>query len=427
MMASSEKASVDQGAFATWIETARRVTPQEELMRRGLWSRAMAGDHGVPCPGCGGRDRFAVNTRKNVWLCRASGEGGDAIALAMHIDGTEFLAAVETITGQPPPDRASWLTESERRSMAARAEKQAADEEARRREREADSAWFRERERRAAFEIWNAACAIRGTVAEDYLALRGIDAAAGARLRFHPHQDYYDRPRACGGRIVHEGPALIAAIEGPDGKFAGCHRTWIDLARPNGKAVIIHRSTGEILPAKKVRGSVKGGSILLVPGDVDDDFSGHRHGAYRLFLGEGIETVLAVYMALKLEASPLLDGSEFRAAIFLGNISGRAAGRVRHPSETRIDKRGRVRPHFVPNNELLDDPAWPVIPIAVSVRELVLLGDGDSEPFFTRMALERAGKRFARAYPRLVIRLCNAAPGKDFNDMLIAPEAPVMG
>ncbi|OLS53774.1 primase-helicase zinc-binding domain-containing protein [Rhodovulum sulfidophilum] len=33
-----------------------------------------------PCPVCGGRDRFGINTARNVFNCRHCG-GGDAIAL----------------------------------------------------------------------------------------------------------------------------------------------------------------------------------------------------------------------------------------------------------------------------------------------------------------------------------------------------------
>ncbi|MGH6839944.1 MAG: DUF7146 domain-containing protein [Methylocella sp.] len=408
-------------SFASWVADARRGSVQAELARRGLWSPRMAGDNGVPCPGCGGRDRFAVNVRKNVWLCRASGEAGDAIALARHLDGTCFLAAVETVTGRPPPGRVSELTEQELQEISARAEHGHREAEAKRLATEISSAWFRERERRAAWNIWQESFPIRATAAEDYLALRGLDAPAGARLRYHPSLVYFNKPKAQGGRIVHEGPALVAAIEGPHGRFAGVHRTWIDLAKPKGRALIAHPSTGEILPAKKVRGSVKGGSILLVPGAVAADFPGDRRGAQRLFLGEGIETALAVYTALRWVAAPLLEGSEIRSTISLCNLAGRAAGRVRHPIETRIDCRGRVRPHFVADNEPLDDPAWPIIPIAGSVRELVLLGDSDSEPVFTGLAMERAAKRFARAYPRLRITLGVAAPGRDFCDMLTSP------
>lgn len=375
----------------------------------------MAGDNGVPCPGCGGRDRFAVNLRKNVWNCRASGEAGDAIALARHIDGTGFLAAVETVTGTPPPGRASELTERERQAITERAENASREVEAKRRAQESSSARFRERERHAAFKIWEAAAPIAGTPAVDYLALRGISAPADARLRFHAGLPFWDKPECQGGMIVHDGPAMVAAIERPDGRFAGVHRTWIDLTQPNGKAVIVHPKTGEILPAKKVRGSLKGGSILLVRGAFDADSPGDLRGAQRLFLGEGIETVLAVYCAMQ----PLED-AEFRAGVSLGNICGKAAGRVRHPTETRVDSLGRIRRQFVPDNEPLDDTDFPLIPVSDSVCQLVLLGDGDSEPFFTRQALERAGKRFARAYPHLLIRLWSAAQGQDFNDMWLA-------
>lgn len=181
-MALASKSASAESLFEEWIEAARRVTVEEELWRRGLWSRAMVGDNGVPCPGCGGRDRFAVNRRKNVWLCRASGEAGDAIALARHIDGTGFLAAVETVNGTPPPERASELTEREWQAISARAEDAAREAEAKRREQEQSSERFRERERRAAFELWQAAAPIAGTPAQDYLELRGLKAPAGARL-----------------------------------------------------------------------------------------------------------------------------------------------------------------------------------------------------------------------------------------------------
>src|SRR5579885_2189684 len=381
-------------AFEVWIEEARRVTVQQEIMRRGLWSRLMLGDNGVPCPGCGGRDRFAVNLRKNVWNCRASGVGGDAIALAQHIDGTDFLRAVETVTGRPPP-KAQAMSAEERHLADLR--KSANDEK--------KAAQFREKERLRAYEIWRSCEPIKGTLAEDYLAQRGLTAQREARLRFHPGAAYWDRPKDQGGRILHHGPVLAAAIEGPDGRFAGVHRTWIDLAQPNGKAHIIDLTSGDKLPAKKVRGSVKGGSILLA-----------RPGAPRtLYLGEGIETVLSVFCALR-RNNPAAD-AEFRAAVSLGNMAGRAAYRVRHPTATRADSKGRMHPLFVPGREPLDDPDWPIIPVPESVTELVLLGDGDSEPFFTRMALQRAVRRFAKAYPHLSISIVLAAPGSDFNDM----------
>ncbi len=420
-MACGSKSSSTESSFEEWKAAARAVKVQNELMRRGLWTKAMACDRGVPCPGCGWRDRFSINTRKNVWFCRASGNGGDAIALAQHIDGTGFLAAVETVNGSPPPDHHSQLDDRERQAIAVWAERAAANDLAKRRDQEASSARFRERARRKAYDIRHEAVPFAGTMVEDYLAMRGIMAPLEARLRFHPSLPYWDRPKDQGGIIVHQGPAVVAAIEGPDGRFAAVHRTWIDLSKPKGKAFITHRETGDVLPAKKVLGSMKGGTILLIRGGVDAEFPGDRRGARMLFLGEGIETVLAVQNFIQAwpDAPAKWSAAEFRAGVSLGNICGKSAGRVRHPIETRVDCRGRARPHFVPNNEPLDDPEFPIIPVASGVRELVLLGDGDSEPFFTRMALERAGKRFARAYPHLLIRLWTADPGQDFNDMIL--------
>lgn len=52
-----------------------------------------------PCPHCGGDDRFAINSQKNVWNCRGCGKGGDAIALEQFISGCDFRAAVAALAG----------------------------------------------------------------------------------------------------------------------------------------------------------------------------------------------------------------------------------------------------------------------------------------------------------------------------------------
>ncbi len=238
---------------------------------------------------------FWVNVRKNVWNCRASGAAGDAIALAQHIDGTEFLAAVETVTGEPPPRGASLLTEAEKRAIDERAAKAHAADEAKRQEQEAASFRFRERERRAAFELWTGARSLRGTLGEAYLSRRGLTAPPEARLRFHEKVAYWDRPREQGGRVIHEGPALLGAIGGPDGRFRGVQRTWIDLERPTGKAFIVNPDTGEILSSKKARGSIKGGTILLRSGGRQCRVPRRSARPLAAVSREGIETVLSVY------------------------------------------------------------------------------------------------------------------------------------
>ena len=53
-----------------------------------------------PCPKCGGTDRFAINTSKQIWNCRGCQRGGDVISLVQHLDGCAFDAAVATLSRQ---------------------------------------------------------------------------------------------------------------------------------------------------------------------------------------------------------------------------------------------------------------------------------------------------------------------------------------
>ena len=62
-------------------------------------------------------------------------------------------------------------------------------------------------------------------------------------------------------------------------RIASAWSTWLDLARPNGKAIITDPETGDVLDAKKVEGGQKGGKIVLRDGEPG--------GACAL--GEGIE------------------------------------------------------------------------------------------------------------------------------------------
>ncbi|MGJ0508842.1 MAG: DUF7146 domain-containing protein [Methylocystis sp.] len=397
----------DDLAWRDWIDEARRVSVASYCAARGIKLRP--GDAGQPCPGCGGVDRFSVNTRKNVWNCRVSGFSGDAIALAQHIDGLDFLGACEAVTGRPPPGRDARETAEERRErearLAEREEKRIAQEAQRAREQNA----YREAERRRAWGFWRRSVPVEGTPAEAYLERRRVHPHATSRLRFAPEMELWTESRST---VARKGPAMIAAIEGVDGRFTGVHVTWIDLDAPKGKAETIDPETGMLLPAKKVRGSLKSGSIRMVSGGDEPK---------RWFLGEGIETVLSVYWSLVEAGSSLVEGAEFRTSVDLDNLGGKAKGRVKHPTKTFVDARGRSRSVFVRNDTPADpDVDWRVIFIPPSVEELILLGDGDSDPFTTRLALLRAAKRFSREYPALAIKVAMSNEGVDFNDMRIA-------
>lgn len=344
-----------------------------------------------PCPICGGsarNGRFEVDPREEKWVCAVCCDGGDVIKLVQRVEGLDFKGAVDRLGGT-----AHESAESRARREAVQAERRD------RQQREADR--FRENERRRVHKIWLAGVPItRESAVGSYLLARRLVVPAGAHLRMIDDAVLYG-PNGPGGKpvVLHQGPAMLAGITGPDGRFAALHTTWVDPATPGRKVEVADPETGELAPAKKVRGSKRAGRIELVrPGN-----------PVRLFIGEGIETVLSVWLALRKLRSELLEQAAFWTSVDLGNLGGPAAETVPHPSEKSPTGRARRVPGPVPN---WDEPA---IPIPDSVEDVFLLGDGDSDPFLTRMTLQRAAARWARPYR--TIRAAMAPQGSDFNDV----------
>ena len=125
-----------------------------------------------PCPKCGGRDRFSINTARNIWNCRGCGVGGDAIELVRHILNLTFAEACSFVgddRAEMGPRRATephWHASppapTEHRPDPAKVSQARA--------------------------MWLAGTAPRGTIAETYLNSRGLalDATlAGPVLRWH--------------------------------------------------------------------------------------------------------------------------------------------------------------------------------------------------------------------------------------------------
>jgi putative DNA primase/helicase len=78
------------------------VPIESEIARRGIKLRGRIERSG-PCPICGGKDRFSINTKKGVWHCRSCDKGGDVIELVRHLDGVDFKTACTTLTQESPP------------------------------------------------------------------------------------------------------------------------------------------------------------------------------------------------------------------------------------------------------------------------------------------------------------------------------------
>jgi putative DNA primase/helicase len=100
-------------AWDAWVAKARSVRIEDECSRRGIVFNGQAGktERCGPCPKCGGEDRFAVNTKKQVFNCRGCGACGDVVAFVRFLDDSDFAHAVEVLTGERPK-RTAKLTKA---------------------------------------------------------------------------------------------------------------------------------------------------------------------------------------------------------------------------------------------------------------------------------------------------------------------------
>ncbi len=350
------------------------------------------------CPLCGGSKkgrttRFEIKER--AWVCAACSEGGDALALVQKCTGRDFRAAVEFLGGAAQMDPAEEVRLEARRR--AEAEK-----------RERDAAYHRAQSIGRAWRMWMGAERFPMTPVEAYLAARGCALPGSAELRAGRETPYFDGEITDdmgrkSPRVVWRGPAMLAAVRDNAGEFCAIHITYLDPAG-RGKARIANPDfapgadeAGRFLPAKKVRAAKKGGHIVLRQPPTPT----------RLFMGEGIETVLSVASALR-AAGRLRAGDAFWSAVDLGNLGGDALASVAHPFLTTASGRPQKVPGPVPDFEA------PAIAIPETVADLILLGDGDSDAFTTMTTMRRAEARYAR--PGLRIRVAMAPAGQDFND-----------
>jgi len=358
-----------------------------------------------PCPICGGRatsQRFEIPKGGESWVCAVCPDGGDVIHLVMKAEGCDFRSAIERLGGRTEIDKAAAKALFEAR-------------EQKRIDREKTAASYREAERKRLYKMWKSRMPVHGSPVETYAAGRGLQLPAVCPgLGYLPSVPYYhgetiDERGRTRPRIIHVGPAMGAAFIRPNGTFGGLHLTWLGVTtspddRP-GKAEIIDPDSGEILNAKKMRGSKTGAHILIA--------TANASYPRRLIVGEGIETVLAVWTAY-VQAGRPIDDVAFWAAGDLGNMAGRATEAVRHP----ILKRPNGHPMRVPGP--MPDPDDSGLSIPDSVEELILLGDGDSEKVLTEHAMMRAARRYTR--DGRVIRIPFAPAGLDFNNVLQAAE-----
>lgn len=351
-----------------------------------------------PCPLCSknlakkSATKFKVTSTR--WMCAACMDGGDVIELVRKVEHKSFVDAVEWLGGVQEVDQ----------EEAARRKKERDDKDA---AQERISNEYRERERSTIYETWKRGLKkdqLPGTSVADYLELRGLAGAPWHALRCIEAMPYYDTGKK-DASVLHRGPAMLAAYQRDDGTgkraFSALHITYLDPRQPNGKLKLSAGEGEDDHPAKKMRGSKLGGLIVLAEPPAGQPVT-------RVFIGEGIETVLSVWCALH-AAGRLQPGDAFYAAGDLGNMGGKARESVPHP--TLKSDAGRAR--RVPGPWPEPDSASLVLPATAEL--VVILGDGDSDPFTTRCALARAQARFGA--PGREVLVAMAPEGADFNDV----------
>jgi hypothetical protein len=223
------------------VDIAKAVRIEDEVAQRGgLGLKRFGGELVGACPQCGGRDRFAVSIRKQIFLCRGCGRSGDVIAFVQHIDNCDFRTAVQTLGGdETRPIRPAPKPTAPQDDDAANTAR--------------------------ALALWEEGSPIDGTLAEEYLRRRYLELPGDDEaLRY-----YSPCPFGTGTY-----PCLLALFR--------------DIVTNEPKA--IHRiaiGPAGIKIGKRMLGRVAGCAVKL---DADADV---EHG---LAVGEGIETMIAARM-----------------------------------------------------------------------------------------------------------------------------------
>jgi len=436
-----------------FIARAREVTIAEAAPRLGLALKGGKAEQAMGCPRCGGKDRFALNTQKNKWNCRGGSVGGnDAIGMAAHLKGLEvnrreeFLEACGAVLGEAVPDGAEAISEARRAEMKAEAEALKLRAEAEAAERDKTAGDFREKELAKCRGIYDAA--IENWELRDaayYLTARsGLENTCMGLLhaaRFVEKLTYWhgkdDRGYACD---IWCGPALVLPFVDGAGEIIGIHQTWIDpengpkfrpllygLSKSGAEAgreeragppTALWPSAGDLdagfyepLPTKKMRGTKKGG-LLPIAGEMS---------AKRWVVGEGIENVCAWLGKEFRENEDLARASFYAAAGDIGNLAGASArtGRWKHPTETKIAANGVARPVMLPSPDPDPDKLGEGCPVLPHITGLLLLGDGDSEPYWTATMMARAQARARLLAPEAEVSVLWPPAGRDWAETIL--------
>jgi putative DNA primase/helicase len=206
------------------------------------------------CPCCGYRDGFVLGAGKGGRLVAWCASCQDRVAITQLLSEMQGGAATLQHAEQHDADAAAKAAASFERAMS----------------------------------LWNGSEPIGGTIAERYLAARGLPHLVGsAALRFRSDCPHPSRCRL---------PAMVALVQSADGGPVGIHRTFLR-RDGTGKA--------ELEPPRAALGPVRGGAIRLDP------------VATAIVVGEGIESSASAGVLLGLAAWSAISAGNLALTLIL--------------------------------------------------------------------------------------------------------------
>lgn len=283
------------------ISRARDVRLESELASRGIVLKGHGVERYGPCPRCGGKDRFSINVRKQLWLCRGCDKGGNVIALVEHLDGVSFREAVTALVGIDVYDNNGGVHVYRAPSGKWQGDNASLPQQP---VYDKTNGVHDHATSEMALAIWFAALPPAGTLAATYLTGRGLIVPDTDALRFHPACPF--------GGTTH--PCMLALYRD------------VQTNEPRGVMRTALTASGMKME-RRALGHLAGAAVKLSD---DEDIT------YGLHIAEGVETAIASLMrgfapvwavgnAGAMRAFPIIAGVDSLTVIADNDAPGLAA------------------------------------------------------------------------------------------------------